>query len=115
MVFLEQTGVVLESLFEDRPEGFIANIGLHEPVPTQYSARVGVHHEDGFLAGVEENVVGRFGADPVDREELLAQGFQRTAAHPLYTAPVLLDQVGTKTPEAPGLHPEKTRRVQGGF
>jgi hypothetical protein len=42
---------------------FIGGLGVAEAVALQDPARIGVHNENGVLAGVKENGVGSFRAD----------------------------------------------------
>ena len=61
-----------------------------EPMSTQNSPRVGVHHKDGAVPGVKKDGIGRFRADAVYLQELLPQLGGGCAEHCLKRTAVLV-------------------------
>src|SRR5262245_56911923 len=72
--------------FQEVPERLVVAPVRHDAVPQQYPPRVGIRHEDGPPGRVEQDGVGRLGADPGHGQEIAAQWRERGPTEPLRTA-----------------------------
>jgi len=52
-----------ERLLKQFPNLVVSGIFRKNVVTRKYPAGVGIHHEDGVIAGVEQDGIGSFGAD----------------------------------------------------
>ncbi|MDP3966762.1 MAG: hypothetical protein Q8Q02_00660, partial [Nocardioides sp.] len=68
----------------------VGGVFVGKAMAREHAARVGVDDEDGAAGGVEQNGVGRFGADAGEGEKLGAQFFRRAAqqARDQHPAPI---------------------------
>ena len=58
-----------------------AGVEVDPAVPGENPMRVGIDHEAGQAAGIEQNRIGRFGADAVDFEQLLPKLVESDTEH----------------------------------
>jgi len=58
------------------PNLFISGFFRKDLVPSQHPARVGIHHEDWMVAGVQQYGIGSFGADAMQIEEFFPKLFR---------------------------------------
>src|SRR5215510_5867333 len=68
--FVEDLVITRESGFECCAELFITGLRMRKAVAFEDTAGVGVDDEDRMLAGVEEDRVRGFGADPANSKKL---------------------------------------------
>jgi len=83
---------------------------LQDPVSFEDPAGIGVDHEDGLAAGIEQDAVGRFLADPRNRQQPAARFRQIAGEHRVEVAPEAPAQHLEKRPEPPCLDPVVPRR-----
>ena len=108
MVLVIQCGVFRQVVVEDSLEVFVAGIKLAPAHPVKYAAGESVDDEGGSIKGVEQYVVGRLFADPVNGQEFPAQYSGGPLIHSLYRIRVALTEVFAQRPEPPGLDPVET-------
>ena len=79
--FVEELVVGGEAAFEEGTEMFVGIAGGGQGVAFEEAAGVGVNDENGVAACIEEDGVGGFRADAVDREEFVAEFLCGSAKH----------------------------------
>src|SRR5207247_4194436 len=73
------------------------------PMAREHAARVAVGDEDRPVEGIEQDGIGRLGADAAHREKLSSQGFQRRLAQPLQASAGPLQEKDGERAEPPRL------------
>ena len=88
--FVEQFRLRAESnASKKRADFFIIRLAIGDPVTPENPVRVGIHHEDGMISGIQQDGVGGFRPDAVDGQKFFAQLRSGRLEHALQRTPVL--------------------------
>ena len=107
--FVEERRITGEVLFQEVPERLVVPVGRYDPVSGQNPSRVGIGHVDWAAGRVEQNGVGRLGADPGHGQEIVAQGRERRLAESLQAAGRPDQEEPSQGEQAPRLEPSGAR------
>lgn len=110
MVFLIGVEVTGNVALKPPAQAFVGNQGFYESVASENATRVGINDKDRFLTGIQQDIVGRFRADAVDRQEFRAQGIERLLGHAFHAAVIAAHYVLTKAAQTLRLDTEIARR-----
>jgi len=80
---------VADGLFNHDANFFVRGFPADDAVAQQHAARVGVHDEDGMIAGIEQDGIGSFGADAVEFQQLCSKLSGRLGEHARERAGIL--------------------------
>ena len=105
--FVEERRITRQLRLEQASQRLVADVGRHDPVAREHAARVGVRNEDGTTQRVEQDGIGRLGAEAGHGQELRPHRLERRRAQPV-EAPAGSPQ------EEPGQRVEAPRLVTPG-
>jgi hypothetical protein len=71
--FVKELVIGGEGRFEHFADFIVSAFGVKVTVAFEDATGVGVHDKDGMFAGIEKNGVGRFRANAVEGEKLIAE------------------------------------------
>src|SRR5262245_32587664 len=106
---VEEGRIARQVPFQEVAERLVVAPARHDPVPRQDPPRVGIRHEDGSPGRVEQDGVGRLGADPGHGQEILAQWSEGGPAEPLRTAARPVQEKPREGEQAPRFEPPGAR------
>ncbi|CAK0782259.1 hypothetical protein CCP4SC76_8250002 [Gammaproteobacteria bacterium] len=109
VVFVVEHGVGRKRGLEALPDGFIILATRQAAEAFKEPAGIGVHDKHRTIQGIQQDIVGGFGADAVDPQELLTEFRRRDVAEP--RQPVRLLEPVTKRQKPLGFQIKITSRT----